>query len=101
MGENIEVINTAVLPSVGVVGSREQEVSGVIDSWQGGVIYCVGGGGDELEEASWVLWFDGAAEGEVGAHEHPKLVGLVDRVSGGRGGDVWLNQQICGQKNER
>ena len=38
MGENVDVINTAVVPSVGVVCGREQEVGRVIDSWQGVVL---------------------------------------------------------------
>lgn len=96
MGENIDVINTAVVPLVGVVCSREQEMGSVIDSWQGVVLCCVGVGEDKLEGASWILWQDGAADGEVGAHEHlkPLLLGLRIPVSVGREGDVWLSQNI-------
>ena len=70
MRNNVEVINTAVVSLVGGLCSRKQEGCGVIDSWLGVVVRCVGGGEGELEGASWVLWLDGAADGEVGAHQH-------------------------------
>ena len=38
---NIDVINTAVVSLVGVVGFRKQEVSRVIDSWQDVGVCCV------------------------------------------------------------
>lgn len=90
---NVHVINTCVVPSVGVAHVRQQEVGGVIDSRQGAVDWLLGVG-DQLEGASWVLWLDGACDGEGGAHEHPEplLVDLKDPV---RQGDVWLRQQIC------
>ena len=102
IGENIEVINTAVLPSLGGLCSREQEVGRVIDSWQGVVLWCSWGGQNKLEGASWVLWQDGAADGEAGAHEHlnPLLIGLRNPVNEGSEGDVWLSQKIC-QHNGR
>ena len=74
MGENVDVINAAVVPLVGVVCSIKQEVGRVIDSWQGVVLHCVGGGEEELEGTSLVLWFDRACDGEVGAPEHLKLL---------------------------
>lgn len=97
MEENIDVINTAVVPLVGVVCSREQEMGRVIDSWQGVVLCSVEGAEDKLEGTSLVLRFDGACDGEVGPHEHLKLLllGLGDLISVGRGGDVWLSQHIC------
>lgn len=97
LGENMDVINTAVAPLVGVVRSREQEMSGVVDGWQGVVLCCAGGGEDQLEGTPLVLWFNRACDGEVGAHEHLKLLplGLGDPVSGGGGGDVWLGQKTC------
>ena len=97
MSENIDAINTAVASSVGWVCSRKQEVSRVTDSWLGVVVCCAGGGEAELEEASWVLRLDGAADGEAGAPVHLKhlLLGLGDPVPGRRHRDDWLNQQVC------
>lgn len=97
MGENIDVIDAAVHPSVGVVSSKELEMGRMIDSWLGVVPCLAGGGEDELEGPSLVLWFDRAGDGEVGAHEHlkPLLLGLGDPISGGGEGDVWLSEQIC------
>ena len=97
IGENVDVINTAVFPMVGVVCSMKQEVSRVIDSWLGVVLHCAGGGEAELEVTSLVLWFDRACDGEVGALEHlkPLLLCPGDPISGGSGGDFWLNKQIC------
>ena len=97
MRKNIDVINTAVASLVGGLCSRKQEVGGVIDSWLG-VVECWGGGGEvELEGASWVLWLDGAADGEGWAPEHvkPLLLGLGDPVHGGGPRDVGLKQQVC------
>ena len=65
MIKNIDVVNTAVVPLVGVVCCRKQEVGRVIDSWLGVVVCCVGSSEGELEGASWVLWLDGAAHGEA------------------------------------
>ena len=62
---NIDVVNTAVVPLVGVVCSRKQEVGRVTDSWLGVVVCCVGSSEGELEGASWVLWLDGAADGDA------------------------------------
>ena len=78
MRGNRDVINTAVASLVGGLCSREQEVGRVIDSWLGGVVSRVGGAEGELEGASWVLWLDGAADGEGGAPDHlsPLLLGL-------------------------
>ena len=78
---------------MGVAWGRQQEAGGVIDGRQGAVQRLLGVG-DQLEGASWVLWLDGACDGEVGAHEQPEplLVDLKDPV---RQGDVWLRQQIC------
>lgn len=92
MRENLDVINTAVVPLVAMVCIRKQEVGGVIDSFLGVDLCCVRGGEGELERASWVLWFNGAAYGEVRR--------LVDPVDGGRDGDRWLKQQICRDKGE-
>lgn len=94
MVKNMDVINAAVVSLVGGLCSRKQEVGRVIDSWLGVVGCCVGGGEGELEGASWVLWLDGAADGEAGApgHMKPLLLGLRDPVHGGHR-DVWLNQQ--------
>lgn len=93
MGENIDVINAAVVASVGVVCIKETEVGGVIDSWEGVVVH----GGDELEGTSLVLWFHRAGDVEVGAQEHlkPLLLGLGDPGGGGREGDVWPREQSC------
>ena len=66
MIRNIDVINTAVVPLVGVVCFRKQEVSRVIDSGQGVGVCCVGSSEVEVEGASRVLWLDGAADGEAG-----------------------------------
>ncbi len=97
MGENTDAINTAVVPYVGVVSSKEQEVGRVIESWQGVVLGCTGGGEDKLEGTPFVLRCDRANDGEVGAYEHPEplLLGLENPRSGGRGVDVWLSQEIC------
>ncbi len=91
------MINTAVISLVGTVCSREQEMGRVIDSWQSVVLCSVVGDEDKLEGTSLVLWFDRARDGEVGAHGHlkPLLLGLGDLIGVGRGGDVWLSQQIC------
>lgn len=61
----MEVINTGVASSVGGAGVREQEVGGVIDSWQGVVLSWVHSGRDELEGASWELRLDRACDAEV------------------------------------
>lgn len=84
MRENIDVINTAVVPLVAMVCSRKREVCSVIDSFLRVVVRCAGGGEGELERASWVLWFNGASDGEV--------VVFVDPIDGGRDGDHWLKQ---------
>lgn len=97
MGENVDAINAAVLPLVGAVCSREQEAGRVIGGRLGVVLRRIGGGEDELEGTSRVLWFDRARDGKVGANEHlkPLLLGLGDPVSGGRGGDGRVSEQIC------
>ena len=56
------MINTSVVPLVGVVCCRKQEVGRVIDSWLG----VVGSSGGEVEGASCILWLDGAADDEAG-----------------------------------
>ena len=97
MRENIDAINTAVASLMGGAYIRKQEVSRVIDSWLGVAVCYVIGGEGELEEASWVLRLDGAADGEVGApaHQKPLLLGLGDPVHGRRHRDDWLKQQVC------
>ena len=76
---------------------QRTEVGRVIDSWQGVVLWCSWVGQNKLEGASWVLWQDGAADGEVGAHEHlkPLPIGLRNPVNIGSEGDVWLSQKTC------
>ena len=73
-----------------MVCRREQEVGCVIYSLLGVAVFCVGGGEGELERASWVLWFNGAADGEVGE--------LIKHIGGGSDGDHRLQQQICKDK---
>lgn len=70
MKENVEVINTAVVSLVGGLCCRKLEGGRVIDSWLGVVVCCVGGDEGELEGASWVLWLDGADDGEIRAHQY-------------------------------
>ncbi len=96
MRKNIDVISTAVASLVGGLCSKKQEVGRVIESWQSVVVCCVGGGEGELEGASWVLWLDGASDGEGGALEYLKLLllGLRDTIHGGGHRDVGLNQQV-------
>ena len=83
------------------VGSSEvycrKEVGIMIGSWFGVVVCCVGSGEGEVEGASWILWMDGAADGEAGTLHHlqPLLLALRNPVHGGEDGDVWLKQQIC------
>ena len=90
MIRNIEVINTAVVPLVGVVCFRKQEVSRVIDSCQGVGVCCVGSSEGEVEGTSRVLWLDGARDGEVGTLHHLLRI----PVDGGEYCDVWI-QYIC------
>lgn len=100
MGEEMrrDVINTSVIPLVGVVSSREQEIGRVIDSWQGVVLSSTGGSKEQLEGSSLVLWFSRTCDGEVRAHEdlHQPLLGLGVSIHS-RQGDVWLS---CGQRGE-
>lgn len=101
MGENIDVINTRVVALVGVVCSREEKMSRVIDSCRGVVPHCASVAEEEQEEASLVLGFSRAGDGESGAQEQVKPVGLqVREVRGGGGeGDVWLCEQLWKQKD--
>lgn len=88
MRKNVYVINAAVISLVGGLCCRKQEVGSVIDS-------CLHVFGcfveSELERASWELWLDGAADGEVGASGYltPLLLGVGDPVHGGQIDD-WL-----------
>lgn len=61
-----DVINTTVVPLVAMVCSRKQEVGSVIDSFLGVSVCCFTNGEHKLRKASWILWFNGAADGEVG-----------------------------------
>lgn len=81
---------------VGVVCSRNQEVGSVIDSCEGVSQGGVGASEGEVEGASWVLWLDGAGDGEAVAPEHqqPLLLALGDPNPGGRQGDTRLEQEI-------
>lgn len=99
----MEVINTAVLPLVGGVSSSKLEVGRVIDSSQGEAFQCSRCFPNKLEGASWLLRQDGAADGVLGANENLKslLHGVGYPVSVGGQGDVWLNQKIWRQMNER
>ena len=56
---------------------------------------CLGEG--EVEGASWVLWLDGAADGEAGTLHHllPLLLALRNLLYGGEEADDWLKEQIC------
>ena len=89
MRENVDLINTAVVSLVVVVWSRKEEVGRVIDSCVGVSQGCVGAGEGEVEGASWVLWLDGAGDGEAVVLEHlqPLLLALGDPSHGGRQGD--------------
>ena len=102
MRENVDFINTAVVPLVGVVCSRKQEVGRVIDSCEGVSQGCVGASEGEVEGASWVLWLDGAGDGEAVVPEHlqPLLLVLGDPQHGGRQGDTGLEQDICKQRSK-
>ena len=102
MIKNMDVINTAVIPLVGGVRCRKQEVGKqevvkVTDSWLGVVVCRVGSSEGEVERASWILWLDGATDGEVGTLHYlqPLLLSLRNPIYGGEEGDVWLKQQIC------
>ena len=63
---------------------------------------CVGSSEGEVEGASWVLWSDGAADGEVVTLHHlqPLLLALRDTTNGVYKGDVWLKQHICNRVTE-
>ena len=69
----------------------------MINSGLGVGVCCVGSGEGEVEVASWVLWLDGASDGEAGTIEHLQslLLALGNPVHGGYKGDDWLKQQIC------
>lgn len=97
MGENVVVIKTSVVPSVGVVCSREQKLCRVIDSWHGVVPHCARVVEEELEEPSLVLRFGRTGDGEIGAQEQIEALLLDMREAKGRRGegDVWLCKQIC------
>lgn len=101
-GESISVIDTAVVPLVGVVRSKEEEMCRVIGSWQGEVLHCARVVENELEEPSWVLRLDRTGNREVGAQEHmkPPLFNLRD-PKGRREADVWLCDHTCKQKDKR
>lgn len=100
MRENIIVINTAVVPLVGVICSREEEGSRVIDSWLD--LGSVGAGEREEEGASWVLWLSGAGDGEVVAPEHLRpLVAPEDPSHWVSQEDIRLDQEICNNKREQ
>lgn len=102
MRKHVNVINTAVVSLVGVIGIRNQEGGRVIDGWLVVVVRCASGREVEPEEASWILWLDGATDGEVGAHEDtwiPQLMGQGNPMLGRGHGDVWLNQQVCQQRD--
>ena len=94
---NIDVISTAVIPLMGVVCFRIQEVGRVMDSWLGVVVCCLGSSEGQVEGSSWILWLDGATDGEVGTLHYlqPLLLSLRNPIYGGEEGDVWLKQQIC------
>ena len=83
----------------------------MIDSWQDVGVCCVvtavvslvgvvcfiviGSSSEgEVEGASWVLWLDGASDGEVGEAED-LLLDPQDPVDGGGHRDVGLRQQVC------
>lgn len=102
-GESINVIDTAVVPLVGVVHSKEEEICRVIDSWQGEVLHCARVVENDLEEPSLVLRLDRTGNSEAGAQEHmkPLLLNLEDPKGRRREGDVWLCEQICKQKDKR
>ena len=53
---------------------------------------CVGSSEVEVEGASWILWLDGAADGEVDTigYLQPLLVALRNPVSVREHVDVWL-----------
>lgn len=101
-GESINVIDTAVVPLVGVVRSKEEEKCRVIDSWQGEVVRCARVAENELEEPSEVLRLDGTGDGEAGAQKHvkPPLFNLGD-PKGRREADVWPCERICKQKDNQ
>ena len=69
----------------------------MIDSWQGVGVCGVGSSEGEVEVASWVLWLDGASDGEDGTLHHllPLLLALRNPVYGVYEGDVWLQQHVC------
>lgn len=90
MREGINVVNTAVVSIVAVAHSREQKVRSVIDSFLGVGVCGAGSEDDELEKASWVLWFYGAADGEGR--------GRVNPIDGGRDGNNWLMKEVCRDK---
>lgn len=58
------MINTAVVPLVGIVCSKH-EVDIVIDSWSGFAVGLVEASDDESKVTSRVLWFHGAAGSEA------------------------------------
>lgn len=92
----MEVINTAVLPSVALVCRRKQEVGRMVDRCQVVALCCVGVREDELEISSFILRSDGACDVEASANEGLVALrrGLGDPVSGEGEGDVWLFKQI-------
>ena len=64
----------------------------MIDSWLDVGVCGVGSSEGEVEVASWVLWLDGAADGEAGTlyHLQPLLLALRNPVNGAYEGDDWL-----------
>ena len=74
----------------------------MIDSWLDVGVSGVGSSEGEVEGASWVLWSDGAADGEVGTLHHlqPLLPALRNPSDGVYQGDVWLQQHICNKIEE-
>ena len=85
LGVVVCCVETAVVPLAGVVCCWEQEVVRVIDSREDEGVCCVGSSEGEVEGASWVLWLDGASDGEVGTLHHllPLLLALGNPLYGG------------------
>lgn len=73
------MINKDVVPLVYALSIGKHEMCRVIDSWLGIVACCVESLEGELEGASWILWLDGTADGEVVTPKHMKPLVLGPR----------------------
>lgn len=90
---NTVVVNTAVVPSVGLTCPGVFKVGGVVDGWLGAAVGLFEAFEDDAELTSGVLWLHRAPNGEASALEEHQLVAVVVSAHKGKS-DVWLRQDV-------